>query len=203
MCASMLSNRILRMPASETLAMSRRSSELQSQGIDVINLSIGEPDFDTPELIKKAGVEGIEKNFTHYPPVPGYLDLREAIAKKLIRDNNLEYKPSQIVVSNGAKHSLTNVFLATLNEGDEVIIPTPYWVSYPALVQLCDGISVYIKAGIEQNFKVTAAQIQSAITSKTKLLILNSPSNPTGMVYTHSELRAIANVLLANPQVYV
>lgn len=200
---SILSNRILFMAASETLAMSRRSSDLQNQGIDVINLSIGEPDFATPETIKRAGIIGIEKDFTHYPPVSGYLDLREAIVCKLLRDNKLEYKTSQIVVSNGAKHSLTNVFLSILNEGDEVITPSPYWVSYPEMVKLCGGISVCIKAGIEQNFKVKPEQIRDAISPRTKLFILNSPSNPTGMVYTQEELRAIADVLLEYPQVYV
>ncbi|MDE7090800.1 MAG: aminotransferase class I/II-fold pyridoxal phosphate-dependent enzyme, partial [Bacteroidales bacterium] len=181
---SVLSNRVLTMAASATLAMSKRSQEMQAQGIDVINLSIGEPDFNTPEVIKEAGIAAIKNNFTHYPPVPGYMDLRQAICQKLKRDNGVDFEPSQIIVSNGGKHALINVLLAMINPGDEVIIPAPYWVSYPEMVKFVEGKPVEVRATIESDFKITPAQLEAAITPKTKLLIFNSPSNPTGMVYT-------------------
>lgn len=200
---SVLSNRVLTMAASATLAMSKRSQEMQAQGIDVINLSVGEPDFNTPDVIKQAGVAAIENNFTHYPPVPGYMDLRKAICQKLKRDNGVDFEPSQIIVSNGGKHALINVLLAMVNPGDEVIIPAPYWVSYPEMVKFVEGTPVEVRATIESDFKITPAQLEAAITPKTKLLIFNSPSNPTGMVYSKAELQALADVLKKHPQVYI
>lgn len=200
---SVLSNRVLTMAASATLAMSKRSQEMQAQGIDVINLSVGEPDFNTPDIIKKAGVEAIENNFTHYPPVPGYMDLRKAICQKLKRDNGVDFEPGQIIVSNGGKHALINVLLAMVNPGDEVIIPAPYWVSYPEMVKFVEGTPVEVRATIESDFKITPAQLEAAITPKTKLFIFNSPSNPTGMVYSKAELQALADVLKKHPQVYI
>lgn len=200
---SVLSNRVLTMAASATLAMSKRSQEMQAQGIDVINLSVGEPDFNTPEVIKEAGVAAIENNFTHYPPVPGYMDLRKAICQKLKRDNGVDFEPGQIIVSNGGKHALINVLLAMVNPGDEVIIPAPYWVSYPEMVKFVEGTPVEVRATIESDFKITPAQLEAAITPKTKLLIFNSPSNPTGMVYSKAELQALADVLKKHPHVYI
>ncbi|MCL2414505.1 MAG: pyridoxal phosphate-dependent aminotransferase [Bacteroidales bacterium] len=198
-----LATRVTEMAPSETLAMSQKSKDLAAKGFNVINLAVGEPDFHTPDFIKNAGKQGIDENYTLYPPVPGYLDLREAICLKLKRDNGVDYKPNQIIVSNGAKHSIMNVILALVNPGDEVVMPTPCWVSYPEMVQLVGGIPVSIFSGIEQDFKVTAAQIDAAITPKTKLLMLNSPSNPTGSVYSHEELKAIADVVAKHPHVYV
>ena len=198
-----LSNRLTSLPASETIAMSQRSRELREKGVDVIDLSLGEPDFPTPGHIKKAAQKAIEDNFTKYPPVPGIPDLREAIAEKLKDSNNLNYTSSQIVVSTGGKQSLANVIYSLVNEGDEVVVPTPFWVSYPAMVQLAGGNSVFVDAGIDQDFKMTAEQLDKAISSKTKLLILNSPSNPTGSVYTFEELKAIAEVLEKHPHVFV
>ncbi|MGB4445261.1 MAG: aminotransferase class I/II-fold pyridoxal phosphate-dependent enzyme, partial [Dysgonamonadaceae bacterium] len=179
-----LSIRITTLSPSETFAMSQKSNELKAQGIDVINLSVGEPDFNTPDHIKEAAKKAIDDNFTFYSPVPGYLDLRKAICEKLERENNLDFTPDQIVCSNGAKQSICNVILTLINKGDEVIIPAPYWVSYPEMVKLAEGKSVFIAADIEQNFKITAEQLEKAITPKTKALILCSPSNPTGSVYT-------------------
>ena len=200
---SVISNRVLTMAASATLAMSKRSQEMQAQGIDVINLSVGEPDFNTPEIIKEAGMAAIKNNFTHYPPVPGYMDLRKAICEKLKRDNGVDFEPTQIIVSNGGKHALINVLLAMVNTGDEVIIPAPYWVSYPEMVKFVEGKPVEVRATIESDFKITPAQLEAAITPKTKLLIFNSPSNPTGMVYTKAELQALADVLKKHPNVYI
>ena len=200
---SVISNRVLTMAASATLAMSKRSQEMQAQGIDVINLSVGEPDFNTPEIIKEAGMAAIKNNFTHYPPVPGYMDLRKAICEKLTRDNGVDFEPTQIIVSNGGKHALINVLLAMVNPGDEVIIPAPYWVSYPEMVKFVEGNPVEVRATIESDFKITPAQLEAAITPKTKLLIFNSPSNPTGMVYTKAELQALADVLKKHPNVYI
>ena len=200
---SVISNRVLTMAASATLAMSKRSQEMQAQGIDVINLSVGEPDFNTPEIIKEAGIAAIKNNFTHYPPVPGYMDLRKAICEKLKRDNGVDFEPTQIIVSNGGKHALINVLLAMVNPGDEVIIPAPYWVSYPEMVKFVEGKPVEVRATIESDFKITPAQLEAAITPKTKLLIFNSPSNPTGMVYTKAELQALADVLKKHPNVYI
>lgn len=198
-----LSQRVITMAESETLAMTRIAREMKSQGIDVISLSIGEPDFDTPEIVKNAGKKAIDDNFTHYPPVPGYLDLRQAICKKLKRDNNLDYTPDQIVVSTGAKQSIANLTLAVINPGDEVVIPTPFWVSYKEIVKLAEGVPVYVRCTIENNFKVTARQLEEAITPKTKMIMFSSPSNPTGMLYSQDELKAIAAVVAKHPHVLV
>lgn len=200
---SVLAKRVLEMAPSATLAMSKRSREMQEQGIDVINLSVGEPDFDTPMVIKQAGIEAINNNFTHYPPVPGYLDLRKAICTKLTRDNKLTYSPDQIVVSNGGKHAIINVLLAMVNPGDEVVIPCPAWVSYPEMVKFVEGVPVLVQAGIEDDFKVTPEKLEASITPKTKLVIFNSPSNPTGSVYSYNELKALADVLAKHPDVYI
>lgn len=183
--------------------MTRLSRELKRKGVDVITLSIGEPDFDTPQVVKDAGKKAIDDNITHYPPVPGFMELREAIANKLKRDNGLDYEAKNIVVSTGAKHSLINVFMCILNEGDEVIIPAPYWVSYPEMVNLSGGISVIIPSTIESDFKVTAEQIEAAITPRTKAFLFNSPSNPTGMVYTKEELEEIAAVFAKYPDILI
>lgn len=199
----LLSERLRALAPSATLAMSQKSSELKAQGIDVINLSVGEPDFYTPQHIKDAAHKAIDDNFSFYSPVPGYLSLRHAICGKLQRENGLTYQPEQIVCSNGAKQSVCNVLMALVSPGDEVIIPAPYWVSYPQMVILAQGTPVYISASIEQDFKITPEQLQQAITEKTKLLILCSPSNPTGSVYTRDELQAIAEVLEKHPNVYV
>lgn len=198
-----LSNRVLNLPESETLAMTSIARELKEAGKDVISLSIGEPDFNTPEEVKVAAKQAIDENWTHYPPVPGYPELKKAICAKLKRDNDLEYKPEQIVVSTGAKQSIYQAVMALVNPGDEVIIPAPYWVSYKAIVQLAEGTSIYIKTKLEDDFKVTPAQLKAAITPKTKLMIFSSPSNPTGMLYTQEELRAIAEVLSDYPNIFV
>ena len=200
---NILSDRITRLSESATLEMTRKSRELKAQGKDIITLSIGEPDFDTPEEIKKEGIEAINNNITHYPPVPGFAELRQAIADKLKRDNELSYNASQIIVSNGAKQSLTNIFMVLLNAGDEVIIPSPYWVSYPEMIKMADGTPVFIDAGIETDFKVTPEQVESAITSKTKAFLFNSPSNPTGSVYTRAELKALADVFEKYPDIVI
>ena len=198
-----LSNRLMSLSESETLVMSQKSAELKAQGVDVINLSVGEPDFATPIHIKEAAKKAIDDNFSFYSPVTGFLDLRKAISEKLKTENNLTYAPDQIVCSNGAKQSICNVILAMVNEGDEVIIPAPYWVSYPEMVKLAEGTPVVINAGIDQDFKITAAQLEEAITPKTKAIILCSPSNPTGSVYSKSELKSLADVLAKYPNVYV
>lgn len=200
---SVLSDRINLLSESETLAMTRLSRELQGQGKDVINLSIGEPDFDTPTFIKEAAKKAIDDNFSHYTPVPGYLDLRQSICKKFKRDNNLDYKPEQIVVSTGAKHSLINVILSIINPGDEVIVPIPYWVSYKEMIKLAGGVEVNVVATIDHDFKITPAQLEAAISSKTKLFMFNSPSNPTGSVYHENEIAALAKVLEKYPHVYI
>ncbi|MGC8864659.1 MAG: pyridoxal phosphate-dependent aminotransferase [Bacteroidales bacterium] len=198
-----LSQRIKNMEESATLAMTRKSRELKAKGLDIINLSIGEPDFNTPNFIKEAAKKALDENYTHYPPVPGYQELREAIAFKLKRDNSLEYKPSQIVVSTGAKQSLANCVMSVINPGDEVIIPAPYWVSYSELVKLAEGRPIYVYAGIEQDFKITPEQLEAAITPASRLIMFNSPSNPTGSVYSPDELKALAEVLLAHPHVFI
>lgn len=198
-----LSSRITMLSPSETFAMSQKSNELKAQGIDVINLSVGEPDFNTPEHIKEAAKKAIDDNFTFYSPVPGYLDLRKAICEKLKKENQLDFAPDQIVCSNGAKQSICNVILALIDKNDEVIIPAPYWVSYPEMVKLAEGKSVFIAADIEQNFKITPEQLEKAITPKTKALILCSPSNPTGSVYTKKEVEKLAEVLAAHPRVFI
>ena len=198
-----ISSRVRALAPSATLAMSQMSAELKAQGIDVINLSVGEPDFFTPEHIKQAAPRAIDDNFSFYTPVPGYLSLRKAICEKLLRENDLEFTPEQIVVGNGAKHALCNTVMALVNPGDEVIIPTPAWVSYVQMVNLTGGVSVTVPAGIEQDFKITAAQLEQAITPKTRLIILCSPSNPTGSVYSHDELKALANVIAQHDNVFV
>jgi aspartate aminotransferase len=198
-----LSNRLMSLSESETLVMSQKSAELKAQGVDVINLSVGEPDFATPNHIKEAAKQAIDNNFSFYSPVTGFPDLRKAICEKLKKENNLSYTPDQIVCSNGAKQSICNVILALVNDGDEVIIPAPYWVSYPEMVKLAEGTPVVVSAGIEQDFKITAAQLEEAITPKTKAVIMCSPSNPTGSVYSQKELKALADVLAKNPHVYV
>jgi aspartate aminotransferase len=198
-----ISQRINKLSESETLAMTRKCRELKALGHQVINLSIGEPDFNTPEFIKEAGKAAIDQNFTHYPPVAGYPELREAICHKLKRDNKLEYKPEQIIVSGGAKHSIANVILSLVDPGDEVLVPVPYWVSYKELIKLADGVPVYIEAPISQDFKITAEQLEASITPRTKLMIYSSPCNPSGSVYTKDELEALAGVLVKYPRVHV
>ena len=198
-----LSDRLNRLSPSATLAMSQKSAELKAQGVDIINLSVGEPDFNTPDHIKEAAKKAIDDNYSRYSPVPGYPVLREAIVSKLKRENGLDYAPSQILCSNGAKQSVCNAVMALVGEGDEVIIPAPYWVSYPQMVLLADGKPVVIEAGIEQNFKITPAQLDAAITPKTRMLILCSPSNPTGSVYSKAELEALAEVLKKHERVIV
>lgn len=198
-----LSNRLERLAPSATLAMSQKSSEMKAQGIDVINMSVGEPDFNTPEHIKIAAKQAIEENYSKYSPVPGYPDLRKAIAEKLKRENQLSYDTAEIMVSNGAKQSVCNTLMALVNDGDEVIIPAPYWVSYPQMVKLAGGCPVIVKAGFEQNFKMTPEQLEAAITPKTRMLILCSPSNPTGSVYSKEELEQLANVIKRHEDVFV
>jgi aspartate aminotransferase len=198
-----ISKRIKNLAESETLAMTRKCRELKAKGHQVINLSIGEPDFNTPEFIKEAGKEAIDQNFTHYPPVAGYPELREAICHKLKRDNNLDYKPEQVIVSAGAKHSIANVILSLVDPGDEVLVPVPYWVSYKELIKLAEGVPVFIEAPIHQDFKITPAQLEAAITPKTKLMIYSSPCNPSGSVYTRDELQGLAEVIAKYPRLHV
>ena len=198
-----LSNRILNMAESETLAMTAKARELKAQGKDVISLSIGEPDFNTPEAVKLAAKKAIDDNFTHYPPVPGYPDLREAICTKFKRDNNLDFKPEQIVVSTGAKQSIYQLVQCLVNPGDEVIIPTPFWVSYKEIVRVAEGKCVYVKTKIENDFKVTPQQLEEAIPPRTKLIMFSSPSNPTGMLYTKEELKAIADVVAKHDNIFI
>lgn len=201
--SNLVSDRIQALSPSATLAMSQKSQELKAQGVDVINLSVGEPDFATPDHIKVAAKEAIDNNFSFYTPVPGYLSLRKAISEKLKKENGVDFAPEQIVVGNGAKHELTNVVMSIVNPGDEVVIPTPAWVSYIQMVILAGGKSVEVPTTMAQNFKVTPEQLDAAITPKTKLVILCSPSNPTGSVYSEAELRALAAVLGKYPQVMV
>jgi aspartate aminotransferase len=198
-----VSKRIQALAQSQTLAMSQKSAELRAQGVDVINLSVGEPDFNTPDHIKEAAKLAVDQNFTFYSPVPGYMSLRQAIADKLKRENQLDFAPSQIVVSNGAKQALCNVILALVNPGDEVIIPTPAWVSYVEMVKLAEGVTVDINAGIDADFKVTPERLEAAITDRTRAVLLCSPSNPTGSVYSHAELQGLVDVLSRHPQVVV
>ena len=198
-----LSDRLNRLAPSATLAMSQRSGEMKAQGINVINMSDGEPDFMTPDHVKEAGKKAIDDNFSKYSPVPGYLSLRKAIANKLKRENNLNYSASEVIVGTGGKQGVCNTILALVNPGDEVIIPAPYWVSYPQMVKLAGGEPVIVPAGIEQDFKVTANQLKAAITSKTKLIILCSPSNPTGSVYTKEELEALSKIVLEHNNLFV
>ncbi len=198
-----LSDRLNAMEESATIAMSRKSRELKLAGKDIISLSLGEPDFHTPEFIKDAAVQAMKDNFTTYTPVPGYEDLREAISRKFKRDNGLDYRPDQIVTSTGAKQSIANVVLSIVNNGDEVIIPAPYWVSYIEIVKVAEGIPVIVNAGIESDFKITPAQLEAAITPKTKMLIFSTPCNPTGSVYNKEELRGLADVLKKYPNIVV
>ncbi len=198
-----ISNRVQALAPSQTLAMSQKSQELKAQGVDVINLSVGEPDFNTPEHIKEAAKKAIDDNFSFYTPVPGYMSLRKAISAKLKNENAIDFAPEQIVVSNGAKQSLCNVILAVINPGDEVVIPTPAWVSYVEMVNLAEGKSVLVPATIEQNFKITPEQLRAAITERTRLVFFNSPSNPTGSVYSKEELQALVNVLVDFPDVLI
>jgi aspartate aminotransferase len=198
-----LSDRLNRLAPSATLAMSQKSSEMKAQGIDVINMSVGEPDFNTPDHIKEAGKKAIDDNYSKYSPVPGYLNLREAISAKLKNENHLDYNAKEIIVGTGGKQGVCNTILALVNPGDEVIIPAPYWVSYPQMVKLAGGIPVIVKAGFDQDFKMTAEQLEEAITPKTKMLILCSPSNPTGSVYSQEELNGLAKVILNHDDLYV
>ena len=198
-----LSERLNRLAPSATLVMSQKSSEMKAQGIDVINLSVGEPDFNTPDAIKECAKQAIDENYSRYSPVPGYPGLRKAICEKLLKENHLEYAPNEILVSNGAKQCVCNTVLALVDDGDEVIIPAPYWVSYPQMVKLAGGIPVIVPTGFGQNFKMTAAQLEAAITPKTRMIILCSPSNPTGSVYTKEELRSLADVILAHDDLFV
>lgn len=203
MYMSSVSKRLAVLSASQTLAMNQKGKELKEKGIDVINLSLGEPDFFTPPHIKQAAKDAIDNDFSFYPPVQGFDDLIQAIVKKLKRDNNLEYNANQIIVSNGAKHSIANVIQSIIDPGDEVIIPTPYWVSYPELVKLSEGKPVYIPTTVADDFKVTPEQVSRAITPRTKLFVFSSPSNPTGSVYTKAELKALSEVFAKNPQILI
>jgi len=198
-----LSARLQSLSPSETFAMAQKSNELKAQGIDVINMSVGEPDFSTPYHIKEAAKEAIDRNFSFYSPVAGFPELRRAICTKLKNENGLDFDPARIVVSNGAKQSLCNVILTIVNKGEEVIIPAPYWVSYPEMVKIAEGKPVYLYAGIEQEYKITAKQLEAAITPNTRALILCSPSNPTGSVYTREELQSLAEVLERYPDIYI
>ena len=198
-----LSDRLNRLSPSATLAMSQKSSEMKAQGIDVINLSVGEPDFNTPDHIKDAAKKAVDENYSRYSPVPGYPELRKAIVTKLQKENNLEYGLNEVMVSNGAKQCVCNAVMALVNNGDEVIVPAPYWVSYPQMVKLAGGTPVYVNAGFEQNFKMTPQQLEAALTPKTKMLILCSPSNPTGSVYSKEELKALAEVIRRHDDLYV
>ena len=200
---NILSDRLNRLSPSATLAMSQRSSELKAQGVDIINMSVGEPDFNTPDHIKEAAIKAVQDNWTRYSPLPGYPDLKKAIAAKLKNENGLDYLPSQILCSNGAKQSVCNAIMALVNPGDEVIIPAPYWVSYPQMVLLAEGTPVAIPTTIEQDFKVTPQQLEQAITPRTRAIILCSPSNPTGSVYSAAELEALKDVLLKHERVMV
>ncbi len=198
-----LSERLNRLAPSATLVMSQKSSEMKAQGIDVINLSVGEPDFNTPDHIKEAAKKAIDDNFSRYSPVPGYMDLRKAIVAKLKNENALDYSTNEILVSNGAKQCVCNAVMALVNPGEEVIIPAPYWVSYPQMVKLAGGTPVIVNAGFEQDFKMTPQQLEAAITPKTRMLILCSPSNPTGSVYSKDELAALAEVIKRHEELYV
>lgn len=198
-----LSSRVARLSESQTIAMARRSRELKAQGVDVISLSLGEPDFTTPPVIKEAAKKAIDDNFSYYTHVSGYLELRQAISRKFKRDNNLDYDAEQIVVSTGAKQCIANAVLSIINPGDEVLIPSPYWVSYLDIIRLAEGKSILIEASLENDFKVTGEQIAKAITPKTKLMIFSSPCNPTGSIYSRKELEDIAKALAPHPDIYI
>lgn len=200
---NILSDRLNRLSPSATLAMSQRSSELKAQGVDIINMSVGEPDFNTPDHIKAAAIAAVQENWTRYSPVPGYPELKKAIVAKLKNENGLDYLPSQILCSNGAKQSVCNAIMALVNQGDEVIIPAPYWVSYPQMVLLAEGTPVAVPTTIEQDFKMTPEQLEQAITPRTRAIILCSPSNPTGSVYSAAELEALKDVLLKHERVMI
>ena len=199
----MLSDRINSLPASATLAMAAKARELKSQGVDIIGLSLGEPDFNTPEFIKEAAIQAVKDNYNSYSPVDGYADLKEAICNKFKRDNGLDYKPSQVVVSTGAKQSIANLCMVLLNPGDEVLLPAPYWVSYSAIATLAEAKSIIIPSSIETDFKITPEQLEAAITPKTKLVMFNSPNNPSGTIYTEAEYRALGKVLEKYPDIYI
>jgi aspartate aminotransferase len=203
MVTNMVSERVNNLSESATIAMARKSRELKAQGIDVISLSLGEPDFNTPEFIKKAAIEGVNQNYSKYMAVNGYEDFRHAISEKFKRDNDINYSPDQIVVSTGAKQAIANVVLSTINPGDEVIIPAPFWVSYEEIVKMAEGVPVFIETQIEDDFKITATQLQNAISDKTKMIIYSSPCNPSGSVYLKNELRELADVLVKHPQIVV
>ena len=198
-----ISERVNRLSESATIAMARKARELKSQGIDIISLSLGEPDFNTPDFIKDAGKEGIDKNFSKYMPVNGYQDLREAISNKFKRDNGIDYSSEQIVVSTGAKQSIANVVLSLINPGDEVIVPAPYWVSYAEIIKMAEGVPVFIETSIKNDFKISPLELQNAITNKTKMMIYSSPCNPSGSVYSKEELRSLADVLVNYPSITV
>jgi aspartate aminotransferase len=198
-----ISDRVNRLSESATIAMARKARELKSQGIDIISLSLGEPDFNTPDFIKDAGKEGIDKNFSKYMPVNGYQDLREAISNKFKRDNGIAYSSEQIVVSTGAKQSIANVVLSLINPGDEVIVPAPYWVSYAEIIKMAEGVPVFINTSIKNDFKISSSELQGAITNKTKMMIYSSPCNPSGSVYSKKELRSLADVLVNYPSITV
>ena len=199
----MLSNRIKSLPASATLAMAAKARELKNQGIDIIGLSLGEPDFNTPEFIKDAAIQAVKDNYNSYSPVDGYADLKAAICEKFMRDNKLEYQASQIVVSTGAKQSIANVCMVLLDPGDEVLLPAPYWVSYSAIATLAEAKSIIIPSSIDHDFKITPEQLEKAITPKTKLVMFNSPNNPSGTIYTESDYRALGAVLKKHPNIYI
>ena len=199
----MLSDRINSLPASATLTMAAKARELKSQGVDIIGLSLGEPDFNTPEFIKDAAIQAVKDNYNSYSPVDGYADLKEAICNKFKRDNGLDYKPSQVVVSTGAKQSIANLCMVLLNPGDEVLLPAPYWVSYSAIATLAEAKSIIIPSSIETDFKITPKQLEAAITPKTKLVMFNSPNNPSGTIYTEAEYRALGKVLEKFPDIYI
>jgi aspartate aminotransferase len=198
-----LSSRLLRFNEPETLKMARLGRELRAKGVDVIDLSLGEPDFDTPQHIKDALKKAVDENYSHYPPVAGYPELKEAICTKLKRDNNLNYKPENIVVSNGAKHSIANLIMAVVDIGEEVIIPTPYWVTYSEIVKLCEGVPVIVNTSLQNDYKITPRELEDAITPKTRLFMFSSPCNPTGAVYSKEELKALADVFKKYPNVYI
>jgi len=198
-----LSNRVRSLAVPMTIEMTKKSRELQEAGHDIISLSLGEPDFDTPDFIKSSGKIGIDENYSHYMPVPGYLDLRQAISEKFKRDNNLSYQPNEIIISTGAKQSIANIVLAIVNQGDDVIIPAPYWVSYADLVKFIGGNIISPQAGLNQGFKITPAQLEDSITKKTKLMIFSSPNNPSGAMYSKEELKSLVNVLKKYPEVWI
>ncbi|MDG1038598.1 MAG: aminotransferase class I/II-fold pyridoxal phosphate-dependent enzyme, partial [Polaribacter sp.] len=199
----LLSDRINSLPVSQTLAMAAKTRELRAEGKDIIGLSLGEPDFNTPDFIKDAAIEAVNQNYNSYSPVDGYVDLKEAVCTKFKRDNNLVYKPNQIVVSTGAKQSIANIAQVLLNPGDEVLLPAPYWVSYSAIATLCEATYVEIPSSIDNDFKITPEQLEASITPKTKMIFFNSPNNPSGTIYSEAEYRALAAVLEKHPRIFI